>query len=166
MNRNFDEATLQIKVIRTGFALGAFLALCTFDLFAQWQPDVRLTNNSAYSQTSYNNAWCIASEGNIIHAVWYDNRDGNYEIYYKRSTDGGGSWQADTRLTNNSSISWIPSITVSGSVVHLVWVDLRDGGGNQEIYYKRSTDGGSNWQADTRLTFSGSTGNPSISVSG
>src|SRR3970040_1297733 len=92
---------------------------------AQWQPDVRLTNDPASSITSFNNAWCIASSGNVVLVVWYDNRDGNYEIYYKRSTDGGVSWGSDTRLTNNTANSFLPSVAVSGSVVHVVWYDNR-----------------------------------------
>jgi len=118
---------------------------------AQWQPDVRLTNDTAYSYTSWNNAWCIAASGLVVHVVWSDNRDANYEIYYKRSTDGGISWGADTRLTNNNTAgSYSPSVAVSGQVVHVVWYDNRDV--NPEIYCKRSIDGGVSWGADTRLT--------------
>jgi hypothetical protein len=122
----------------------------TSNLFAQWQSDVRLTNNPAYSSTSENNSGCIAASGNVVHVVWYDNRDGNYEIYYKRSADGGVSFEADSRLTNNTASSFSPSVSVSGLVVHVIWNDRRDG--NYEIYYKRSTDAGISWGADTRLT--------------
>jgi hypothetical protein len=131
---------------------------------AQWQPDVRLTNDPANSYTSPNNAWCMAVAGNTVHVVWEDNRDGNYEIYYKRSIDGGVSWGADTRLTNDSAASQFLSVSVSGSAVHIVWHDNRDG--NNEIYYKRSTDDGVSWGADTRLTNnSGDSQFPSASVS-
>jgi hypothetical protein len=137
------------------------------DCMSQWQPDVRLTNDSAYSYTSENNAWFVASSGSFVHVVWYDYRDGNDEIYYKRSTDAGVSWSADTRLTNNSANSELPSVAVSGSVVHVVWYDNRDEINNYEIYYKRSTDTGVSWGADTRLTNSiGWSGHPSVSVSG
>ncbi len=141
----------------------------TRDCFAQWQPDVRLTNDPAFSYISSNNAWCIASSGNSVHVVWYDNRDGNPEIYYKRSTDGGISWSADTRLTNNAADSYYPSVAVSAQApalaVHVVWVDERDG--NSEIYYKRSADGGLSWGADTRLTNNTATSfHPSVTVSG
>lgn len=134
--------------------------------YAQWQTDVRLTNDPAVSTTSQNNAWCVASSGNIVHAVWYDERDGNSEIYYKRSTDRGASWLADTRLTNNPAFSQQPSVSVSGSVVHVVWRDNPDG--NDEIYYKRSTNEGLSWQPDSiRLTNNtGLSGFPSIALSG
>ena len=150
--------------------LYSVLALCLIFIIsketqAQWQPDVRLTNDSAPSQTSQNNAWCIASSGNTIHVVWWDNRDAVSEIYYKRSTDGGISWGADTRLTNYYATAYYPSVSVSGQIVHVAWTDVRDA--NQEIYYKRSTDGGVSWGADTRLTNAPNDSRlPSVSVSG
>jgi hypothetical protein len=86
--------------------------------------------------------------GTVVHVVWYDERNANFEIYYKRSNDGGLSWLGDTRLTTDPSISESPSITSSGTVVHVVWHDNLD----WEIYYKQSTDGGINWIPGTRLT--------------
>src|ERR1019366_7371822 len=139
---------------------------------AQWQSDFRLTNDPAGSWTSgnpsaTNNVWCIAANGSALHVVWYDYRDGtgNGEIYYKRSTDGGITWGTDTRLTNDTAVSVNPSVTVSGSIVHIVWQDERDG--NPEIYYKNSTDGGITWSADTRLTNDvANSWNPSVAVFG
>src|SRR5512140_1753293 len=102
----------------------------------QWEPDVRLTNDPAVSQTSLNNAWCIAASGDTVHVVWYDERDGNKEIYYKRSIDAGLTWGTDTRLTNYSGDSWDPSIAVTGNLVYLVFEDYRNGTSNGEIYFK------------------------------
>ncbi len=144
------------------------IAHCTLNIdncLSQWQPDVRLTNDPAYSSTSWNNAWCIAASGQVVHVVWWDGRDGNEEIYYKRSTNEGVSWSADTRLTINTANSGSPSVAISGSVVHVVWNDERDG--NDEIYYKRSPDGGVSWGADTRLTNNTAISwPPSVAVSG
>jgi hypothetical protein len=137
--------------------------LITKDCISQWQSDVRLTNNSAISYVY--SKWCVASNLDFVHVIWYDYRDGNRDIYYKRSTDGGLNWGADTRLTNDSLASQYPSVSVSGSVVHIVWYDNRDG--NYEIYYKRSTDNGSNWGTDTRLTNNSSDSyHPCVSASG
>lgn len=142
-----------------------FIIISVSSVIAQWQPEVRMTNNNSESHTSSNNAWCVASSGSVVLIVWYDYRDGNTEIYYKRSLDAGVSWSADIRLTNDPASSWNPSITVSGEVVHVAWQDDRDG--NTEIYYKRSIDEGGSWETDTRLTNNAfSSVSPSIAVSG
>ncbi|MEO8513015.1 MAG: hypothetical protein ABI543_05620, partial [Ignavibacteria bacterium] len=135
--------------------------------YSQWLPDVRLTNDPAYSGTSQNpSARCMVTNGDTVNIVWNDSRNGaSYEIYYKRSTDGGIYWGSDTRISNNIYMSKDPAISVSGSVVHVVWNDLRDG--NYEIYYNRSTDGGSSWGTEIRLTdYPAVSERPSISVSG
>ncbi len=111
-----------------------------------WEADKRLTTDtSGFSMPS------IDASGSILHVVWEDDRSGNYEIYYKRSTDAGSTWEADVRLTNNAAASYFPTVAVSGSTVHAAWSDYRDAG-NEEIYYKRSSDGGSTWSPDIRLT--------------
>lgn len=131
---------------------------------AQWQPDVRLTNDPAISFTPFNYK-AVATSGNAVHVVWYDERDGNFEVYYKRSPDEGVSWGADTRLTIDPGTSWFASVTASGADVHVIWMDDRDG--NFEIYYKQSADGGLSWGTDTRLTNdTAHTQFPSVSVSG
>ncbi|MBI5402880.1 MAG: T9SS type A sorting domain-containing protein [Ignavibacteriae bacterium] len=108
----------------------------------------------------------ISASGTNVHVVWIDERDGNPEVYYKRSTDEGVNWGTDTRLTNNIYYSSLPSISVSGTNLHIAWEDKRDGG-NAEIYYKSSTDGGINWGTDTRLTNNpANSESPSIAVSG
>ena len=151
-----------------------FFAVIMFTVYlsqAQWQPDVKLTNSNAPSWTATNgNSKVIASKGDTLHVVWEDDRDGdgNGEVYYKRSTNCGVSWGPDTRLTNNDSIKYDPSIVVSGSVLRVVWSDERDdttGNHNAEIYYKSSTDGGMSWGPDTRLTFAdGGSESPSMAV--
>ncbi len=132
---------------------------------AQWQPDIRLTNDPGNSVTSDNNARCIATSGSYVHIVWAENRDGNYEIYYNRSTDEGITWRDATRLTFNNATSLLPSISAEGPVVHVVFQDDRYG--NTEIFYKSSPDAGISWSPDIRLTnFSGSSRNPAVTSNG
>jgi hypothetical protein len=117
-------------------------------LFAQWEPEVRLTYNDSLSHTSRVGRNIATAPGGVVHVVWTDERNGaaNEEIYYKRSTDGGINWSEDIRLTDTQGWSVSPSISVSGSMVHIVWDCFR------WAYYKRSTDGGDTWSSDICLS--------------
>jgi hypothetical protein len=132
---------------------------------AQWEPEVRLTDNPSQSVTSFDNAWCVAAAGPTIHVVWHDDRDGNTEIYYKRSTDYGTTWGPDTRITTDASWSERPSVAVNDSVVHVAWYDGRLG--PPRIFYKHSLDNGTTWGSDVALTPTAGVGyHPSVAVCG
>ncbi|MEO0077505.1 MAG: sialidase family protein [candidate division WOR-3 bacterium] len=119
-------------------------------LMAQWGPDVRLTNDPAWSGTAYSNACCVAATGDTVHVVWSDYRGGTAGIYYKRSLDRGTTWSADTRLDSSTANAVFPCLVAAGSTLHLAWTDYRNG--NSETYYKRSTNAGASWSLDVRLT--------------
>ncbi|MBZ0202510.1 MAG: T9SS type A sorting domain-containing protein [Ignavibacteria bacterium] len=132
--------------------LALTILICTFlqaTAFAQWDPIVRLSDNAALSYTT-EGVNCIASSGPSTHVIWQDERGGNWEIYYRRSTNGGTAWEVERRFTNNSGASYDPSICVSGSNVHVVWYDNHQG--VPDIYYRRSTDGGANFQPEVRIS--------------
>jgi hypothetical protein len=120
----------------------------------------RLTWNSGNSYTPS----VVADSSNNIHLVWYDDNSGNNEIYYKRSTDAGATWGSAKRLTWNPGISSFPIIAVdSSNRVHVVWKDSPSF--NNEVYYRRSKDGGETWNGGKRLTWnSGSSGDPDVSI--
>jgi hypothetical protein len=123
-----------------------------------WSTETKLTDSSAQQLFP-----SLSISGTTIHLIWQDTRDGNTEIYYKRSTNNGINWGIDTRLTNNAGASGNPLGASIGLNVYVVWDDNRDG--NWEIYFKHSTDAGITWGSDIRLTdTTGDSGWPSIAV--
>jgi hypothetical protein len=93
-----------------------------------------------------------SDRADIIHVVWYDDRDGQDEVYYVRSTDGGQSWSTETRLTYTGVFyRGGPNITcdLSGNV-YVVWTDTV--GGQAAIGFNESTNGGNTWTQDTIIT--------------
>jgi hypothetical protein len=125
-----------------------------------WIAAKRLTWSSGDSW----DAAIAADSNNHLHMVWQDNsKDKNFEIFYKKSSDGGASWSKYKRLTWNSGDSRSPTIAVdSNNHLHLLWYD--DSPGNDEIFYKRSMNGGATW-ATKRLTYnSGDSRAPHIAV--
>ncbi len=85
----------------------------------------------------------ILAEGNNLHLVWEDDRNGfddNFEIYYRMSTDLGRTWGFEERLTNAPYKSIRPSLAWGGRYLHLFWQDRREygnSGSSAPIYYKR-----------------------------
>jgi hypothetical protein len=123
-----------------------------------WQPDVRLTSAPDFSYHP-----SIYISGLDVHVVWHDRREGHPDIYYKQSTDGGVTWSPDVCLTQNSAFKDWPSISASGSNVHMVWEDSRNGSG---VFYKRSTDKGATWSQDTLLPNPSASFRPFLALSG
>jgi hypothetical protein len=130
------------------------------DYGATWVKTKRLTKNAGNSYPP-----AIAVSGSNVHVIWYDDTPGNWEIYYKRSTTNGATWSKQKRLTRNAGNSSNPDITVSGSNIHVVWRDLTPG--NNEIYYRRSSNNGDSWRKVKRLTKNaGDSRYPVVEVSG
>jgi hypothetical protein len=115
------------------------------DYGATWSEETPLTNAAEYQ-------WfpCVAAGGNNVYTVWYDTRNGgNGEVYLRRSTDAGATWEPEARLTNEPNSSCYASVSAVDSLVHVVWSDTRT---YFDIWYKRSTDFGATWTQDIQLT--------------
>jgi hypothetical protein len=91
--------------------------------------------------------------GATIHVVWRDNRNGNTDVYYNRSTDYGQTWAAtDTRMDTDAlgvRTSTAPSVAAdaAGNVL-VAWQDNQTGAGARfDIYSRFSTNGGVTFNA-------------------
>jgi predicted RecA/RadA family phage recombinase len=105
--------------------------------------DVRVTNNPATS-TMTSLVWT----GSEFGLAWADNRDGNFEIYFKRIGPTGTFLSGDLRVTDALKDSIRPSVAWSGTGYALAWGDTRDG---DKIYFARLDPSGSKIGADVRL---------------
>lgn len=136
------------------------------DKGATWTDPLRLTHSIESSFLPR-----IAKNGANVYVVWSEHIDnyspGNYEIFFRKSTDGGETWQAKKRLTHISGISNSPVIVVDSSDnIFIIWYDNTLG--LYELFFKKSTDGGATWQSAQRLTYYDPKNNvePAIAVNG
>lgn len=122
------------------------------DCGSTWDPKRRLSWTPSFSIEP-----SIAVWQDDVHVVWADNKTGHYELYYRRSTDGGDSWDLMKRLSWTSGGDAVkPDIAVNNTKVHVVWSGFRGYIGsdrNSEIYYRRSTDRGATWEPRKRLSW-------------
>ncbi len=118
---------------------------------ATWNPfDVRVERKAP--RTSDSTVPRFAVVGEAVFVVWEDYRDGDGDVYFNRSLDGGATWlPADRRLDTDepgASASLTPEIATDGTHVFVVWSDYRSLRG--DIFVNRSEDGGLTWQASDR----------------
>ncbi len=114
--------------------------------------DVRL---DAAAGSSGSSGVQLAAAGNTVFVTWSDRRNGQPDVFFNRSTDGGTTWLAqDVRLDTDApgaSGSGAPSLAVSGASVYVIWRDQRSGG--DDVYFNASHDGGLQWRAsDARIS--------------
>jgi hypothetical protein len=109
---------------------------------ANFESTVNLSNNLGNSVLA-----TIAASGNNVYVVWDDNPSGP-EILYRRSTDGGANFESTVNLSKSPGpIVTSGSVAVLGNNVYVVWTDTDPVLGNNEIFYRRSTDGGANFES-------------------
>jgi hypothetical protein len=124
-------------------------------------------------QYSYHLAANPSDSNNLMH-VFTDRRDGDWDIWYNVSQDGGGTWSATTRLNDDPAGNGIGQdmcwggFSTHGTYASL-WRDRRDGTTGQtsdyRIYGSYSTDKGITFSANFALSltpgglFTGTKGN-------
>lgn len=132
-------------------------------VFAQWEPDVRMTVAPGGASME---GRALATSGPVIHLVWQDDRSGTPQVYYRRSIDDGANWGAEAALSGDDA-AYLPSISADGQTVHVAWLSGSPYAPTNEIQYRRSTDGGASW-GDVQVLSSqyGSKSPPSVASSG
>ncbi|PZS02796.1 MAG: hypothetical protein DLM69_03680, partial [Candidatus Chloroheliales bacterium] len=97
-------------------------------------------------------ATTVATATGTLVSVWADGRNGKDDIYFTRSTNGGTTWSAPTRVPHNAAGAsyqvepWV-SVSPSGRF-DVIWYDDRDFPSNLNtfhIYASHSTDDGVTW---------------------
>ena len=131
-----------------------------------WGSDVRLTNAPGSSEMTFNFAHSVAVGGDgAVHVVWFDDRDGVSQIYYKRSIDGGTSWDADRRLVADDTARMNPAVAAAGDTVYVSWHEVR-ANNSYHVVVDRSLDAGATWDPPVMLTTTRASAMTSIAADG
>jgi hypothetical protein len=90
----------------------------------------------------------VTINGSNIHVTWQDAAVvGQFDILYRRSTNGGTTFEPFQSLSGTGQAGPPGFIAVSGANVYVVWPDT-DG----EVFFRRSIDQGSTFQATQNLS--------------
>jgi hypothetical protein len=111
-----------------------------------WSSAAQLTTDAAED----NCPWLLQDADGSYWIIWHSNRNGSYDVFYSKSTDGA-NWSAPVALITDESIDMYPFMLQDRQGRYwLVWTsDRSDAFG--DIWYCYSEDGGE-WSAPGRLT--------------
>ena len=100
----------------------------------------------------------IAVSGKTVHVVWADRKSNyvpqadGYDVWYRRSVNGGASWEEARSLYKRRSDDWNGNFNImqaEGNYVHILVPDNTDSDtaddSNPRLVYLRSTDGGASF---------------------
>ena len=94
-----------------------------------------------------------------VFAAWHDARNGDWDVFLRRSTDSGRSWDPPVRLNDDAveggSHQYLPRLATSpDGRVDAIFYDRRNNPENRgnDVYYTYSTDGGRTFAANQRIT--------------
>ncbi len=119
----------------------------SIDYGASWSNDTQLTDHASHDLKPT----ILQMSNGEIWTTWSSDREGDYNLYLKTSSDNGGSWSNATQLTAHPNHDKMPSLVqIANGSIWLVWASSRTG--NYDLYYKTSSNLGASWSDATQLT--------------
>src|SRR5688572_2367727 len=118
-----------------------------------WTVPIRV-NNDTGPENQQDPALALDVDNNIVIA-WMDTRNGNYDIFFSKSIDGGLSFPTDVLVndvtTNDQTEVDLAVDPENPNLIHAVWTDTRSVVNGPDIFYANSTDGGLAFSTSRRI---------------
>jgi hypothetical protein len=97
-----------------------------------------VTEVSIDSGTEFQKVPAIDAQFGIVHFVWADRGDGDWDIVYRQYN--GSSWLSPQEISADigTEDQYLPDIAIDNGVIHVVWADPGDG--DHDIFYRRGNE--------------------------
>jgi hypothetical protein len=108
----------------------------------------------------------------VLYMVWRDGRNGNADIYFAKSADGGKSFTKNVRINDDRGVAYQgnPAIAVDrDGTLYVVWSDNRTGGEDDDIFFTMSRNKGGSFTRNMKLNDDAPKGpqsHPTIGIDG
>jgi hypothetical protein len=108
-------------------------------------------NDDTTTAVQYKPSIGVDGEG-TIYVAWRDGRNGNADIFFARSTDGGKTFSKNRQLNDDRGVAYQGNPTLAANpkgLVAVAWTDARNG--KDDIYITVSKDQGRTFSANRRV---------------
>jgi hypothetical protein len=123
-----------------------------------FEPPVRVDAGTPVPLAAHlDNKWSptLSAAGKTVYCGWADFRNYNWDIFLARSGDAGGTWGANVQVDDFPDFERIderPAVAADRhGVVHVAWADLRAREPDTNVFYARSTNGGTAFGPNRQL---------------
>lgn len=100
----------------------------------------------------------LAASGNNEYVVWWDNKTGNWEVIFARSTDNGATFEDTINVSNSADLlSTGARIAAEGNYVYISWIETNQETGQKDVFVRASSDQGETFGEPIMLTPANST---------
>src|SRR3989338_5817762 len=179
---DMDSETVAVVWVRGGMEVvfrGAFWDTCNEYQYFNYPTTISNTMDPSVTGVALSESQVIGVDGDNIYVSWVEYFPDpvtvtNGDIFFTRSTDGGGnSFSTPVNISNTLSSGSLgnPSLAHQEREIVVVWDDLVDGN-NSEIFHVRSLDGGATFTQAANLSNTAAlpydyiAGNPNVVMSG
>ncbi|MGH9177901.1 MAG: exo-alpha-sialidase [Acidimicrobiales bacterium] len=114
----------------------------------------------------------VSSDGRVLYLAWADGRNGDLDVFFMQSSDGGETWSEPLRVNddpvgNKKTQKWPRMSVAANGRIDLAWYDYRHDaadtpeddvefflGDTNDVYLASSDDGGQSFGENIRMTAS------------
>jgi hypothetical protein len=119
-----------------------------------------ISNNTGHSEEPQ-----IMKSGNNIYLLWIDDSSGSRDVYFKKSSDNGCTFNRTINLGIGEGGSLDPKMAISGDNIYVTWEQTP--GNNGAVFFAKSNDNGASFDDAKNLgNNTGFNGLPQIAASG
>lgn len=100
----------------------------------------------------------LAASENNEYVVWWDNKTGNWEVLFARSTDNGATFGDPINISNSPELRSIGArIAAQGDYVYISWVEINPETAQRDVFVRTSSDQGETFGEPIMLPTANST---------
>jgi hypothetical protein len=117
-----------------------------------WSPEFDLSQDSLGAQRCF-----VSAQGHHVVVTWMGFKNGYHsftgDLFIRQSFDGGATWDTAQALTDSHYV-WMGSNYLKDSLIVVAWQDDRyhNQNTNSEVYVRFSTNNGTTWSQEERLS--------------
>jgi len=140
------------------FIFSLFLLSAVTKAQVTFQPTYNLSNSPSATSDYHS----VYSSDMFYYVVWQNNG----EIMFKMSSNWGETWSTTSPVSNTPNTCGWPVIVAGSPSQLFVFYHTIAGGGNYEIIFQRSTNGGSSWSPMQKISGTASAITPQVVLVG